>query len=150
MGTIVRNIIPVGSRKNTTGKPQTSEDVWARLLRYVGHWTMFGFGFWAVEEKSSGEIIGEVGVAEFERGLEPRLTRPEAGWILSGPAHGKGFGTEAVRAALAWTENRLGSPHMACLIHPENHASLRVAAKCGFQEVRRCTYTDHPLIVFER
>ena len=83
----------------TSGRPLNREEVWARLLRYLGHWTLFGFGFWAVEEKSSGETIGEVGVAEFERGLEPRLVYPEAGWILSRRAQGKGYGTEAVQVA---------------------------------------------------
>ena len=134
----------------TSGRPLTREEVWSRLLRYVGHWTLFGFGFWAVEEKASGEVIGEVGVAEFERGIEPRLTHPEAGWILTARAHGKGYGTEAVRAAVTWTEGRLGSPHLMCIVHPDNGPSIRVAEKCGFRELRRCLYKDQPLIVFLR
>jgi RimJ/RimL family protein N-acetyltransferase len=41
------------------GKPLTEEDVWARLLRYVGHWAWMGFGYWVVEGKGSGDFAGE-------------------------------------------------------------------------------------------
>lgn len=139
-----------GVTRYTSGRPLSREEVWARLLRYLGHWAALGYGFWAVEEKSTGEFLGEVGIAQFHRGIEPPLTLPEAGWILAAKAHGRGYGTEAVRAAVAWAEGRFGSPHLTCIIHPENVPSLRVAAKCGFREVRRAIYKDHPLIVFER
>jgi RimJ/RimL family protein N-acetyltransferase len=33
------------------GQPSTREETWSRLLRYVGHWTMLGFGYWAVRDK---------------------------------------------------------------------------------------------------
>jgi RimJ/RimL family protein N-acetyltransferase len=35
------------------GKPFTREEVWARLLRYAGHWAMLGYGYWVVREKDS-------------------------------------------------------------------------------------------------
>ena len=40
------------------GKPFSQEEVWTRLLRYVGHWAWLGFGYWALEEKASDEFIG--------------------------------------------------------------------------------------------
>jgi RimJ/RimL family protein N-acetyltransferase len=38
------------------GKPFTREEVWARLLRYAGHWAMLGYGYWVVREKESGPV----------------------------------------------------------------------------------------------
>ena len=35
-------------------------------------------------------------------------------------AHGKGYATEAVRAAIAWGDKHFGQKQTACLIHPEN------------------------------
>ncbi len=134
----------------TSGRPLTREEVWARLLRYIGHWTLLGYGFWVVEEKATGNFVGEVGVAEFERDMESPLDRPEAGWVLAGDAHGKGYATEAVLAAIAWGKTRFESPHLMCLIHPENLASIRIAGKCGFHELRRSNYKDHPVIVMGR
>jgi len=46
------------------GRPFSAEEVWTRLLRYVGHWTLLGFGFWAIEDKAAGSFVGELGFAE--------------------------------------------------------------------------------------
>ena len=68
------------------------------MLRYAGHWQWMGFGFWALEEKSTGAFAGELGFAEFKRELEPSIQGiPEIGWVLAPHAHGKGYATEAVR-----------------------------------------------------
>jgi len=137
--------------RHTTGKPQTSEEVWARILRYVGHWALLGFGFWAVEEKASGEFVGELGFADFKRSLEPPLHGvPEAGWILASPFHGKGYATEAMRAVIAWGDQHFGLVRTACLIHPENVASIRLAEKFGYREYARSVYKEHDVIMFAR
>jgi RimJ/RimL family protein N-acetyltransferase len=37
--------------------------------------------------------------------MQPSLgSAPEAGWVMAPRAHGKGYATEAVRAALAWAD----------------------------------------------
>jgi len=43
------------------GKPLTAEEAWVRLLRYVGHWALLGFGYWVIEEKTTGTFLGEGG-----------------------------------------------------------------------------------------
>jgi RimJ/RimL family protein N-acetyltransferase len=133
------------------GKPLTREEAWARVLRYVGHWALLGFGLWAVEERESGAYVGDVGFANFQREIQPALPDvPEMGWVLSMRAHGKGYATEAVQAATAWGDVRFGGSPTVCLIHPENRASVRVAEKCGFRESLRTTYKDQPTVVFTR
>jgi RimJ/RimL family protein N-acetyltransferase len=133
------------------GKPSTQEEVWTRLLRYVGHWAWMGFGYWALEEKASGEFIGELGFADFKRDIEPSLKdMPELGWALVSRAHGKGYATEAVQAAIAWGDQHFGQNQTACLIHPENLASIRVAEKCGYRESQRTTYKNHEVILSVR
>lgn len=133
------------------GKPFTREEVWTRLLRYLGHWSLMGFGFWVVTEKSSGRLVGEVGFADFKREIQPSIEgEPESGWVLAPWAHGRGFATEAVRAALAWADVHFDSKRTVCLISPDNVASIRVANKCGYQEFARTTYKGHPTIMFER
>ena len=129
------------------GKPSTREEVWARLLRYLGHWSIKGYGFFAVCERATGRFVGDVGIADFKRELEPPLALPEVGWVLAPHAHGKGYATEAVEAALGFGRH-LGT--LTCLIDPDNVPSLRVAAKCGFVEVRRTTYHSSPTVVLER
>jgi len=133
------------------GTPQTEEESWARLLRYVGHWTLLGFGFWVVEEKTTGKFAGEVGFADFKRGLdEPFKNSPEIGWALASEFHGRGYATEAVRAAIAWGDSNFGRHQTMCIIDAENRASIRVAEKCGYREARTAIYKQQPIIVFAR
>ena len=133
------------------GRPFTAEEVWTKLLRYAGHWSLLGFGYWVAHEKESGRFVGEVGFADFKRDLVPSLDdRPELGWALASRAHGKGYATEAVRAALAWGDAHFGSKPTVCLIHPDNLPSLRVAAKAGYRELERTTYKGQPTIIFGR
>jgi RimJ/RimL family protein N-acetyltransferase len=134
-----------------SGRPFTPEEVWARLLRYVGHWTLLDFGFWLIEEKTTGSFVGEAGLAEFQREIEPRIQGvPEVGWVLSPRCCGRGYATEAVQATLAWGEQRFGAARTVCLIHPENRASVRVAEKCGYREFARTTYRGQATVMFER
>ena len=137
--------------RHTTGKPQTREEVWWRILRYIGHWTLMGYGFWALEEKATGKFVGEVGFADFKRELNPPLgDTPESGWILASEFHGKGYATEAMHAVIAWGDEHFGAVRTACLIHPDNAASLRVAEKCGYHEYARSIYRDKEVLVLER
>ena len=133
------------------GTPLSGEECWTRLLRYVGHWALLGFGYWVVEEKATGNFAGEVGFADYKRNLEPPLKdTPEIGWVFAVHAHGKGYATEAVRAAIAWGDAHFGSSRTACIIHPENLSSIRVAEKCGYRELQSTMYKGRPTIVFVR
>lgn len=133
------------------GKPSTEEEVWHRILRYAGHWALMGFGYWAVRERDSGRFVGEVGLADFRRSIEPGFAgAPEAGWVLAPWAHGRGYATEAVRAALAWGDARFGAVRTVCLISPDNGPSLRVAERCGFAAYAHTTYKGSPCILLER
>ncbi len=127
------------------------DECWSRLHRYVGHWALLGHGFWAVEEKASGRYVGDLGLADFRRGLDhPFNDAPEAGWALAPWAHGKGYASEALTAALAWGEARFGSPRVWCIIDPGNGASIRVAEKAGFRRHGEVAYHADTVVVFER
>jgi RimJ/RimL family protein N-acetyltransferase len=126
--------------------PSTREDAWARILRYRGHWELLGHGFWAVTDRATGAFVGETGLADFQRGLQPELGI-EAGWALVPEAQGNGYATEAVRAVLAWGAARLGPREVTAIVDPSNGPSLRVAARCGFVEVRRARYKGDDVVV---
>ena len=135
----------------TTKKPLTREDSWTRFLRYLGHWSLFGFGYWFVEEKNTQSFIGEIGFADYKREIVPSIEgMPEIGWILASSAHGKGLATEAVRAALAWGDTHFTSPRTSCIIDPANAASVRLALKSGYRDWQKTTYKGDPVALFVR
>ncbi|MQT13336.1 GNAT family N-acetyltransferase [Segnochrobactrum spirostomi] len=116
------------------GKPSTPTECWARLLRYRGLWALLGFGYWAVTEKASGRFVGDLGFADFHRPIDPPIHGlPEAGWVLAPWAQGRGYASEALAAALGWLDGTTAHRRTACLIAPENRASVRVAEKAGFR-----------------
>ena len=131
--------------------PFTAEETWSRLLRYIGHWSLMGFGYWVIEEKEKGTFMGELGFADYRRDIAPSLAGiPEIGWVLAQHAHGKGFATEAVRAGIAWGDSHFLEKKTACIIAPENTASIRVAVKCGYRELQRTMYHGNPTVMYVR
>lgn len=136
--------------RHLSAKPSTPEESWLRLVRYPGMWCFLGYGFWAVEEKASGRCIGDIGYADFKRGIPVLEGSPEMGWVFASEAHGKGYASEALAAALVWGQAHFGEHRSACIISPENTASIRVATKAGFVLVEEVVYRDEPNLLFIR
>ena len=137
--------------RHITGRPSTREEAWSRLLRYLGHWALLGFGYWVLEELSTGTFMGEMGFADYQRDIEPSFDgRPELGWVLTTAAQGKGYATEALMAITSWGDAHFGGKETACMIAPENAASIRVAGKIGFLKKLETTYKGEPTLVFYR
>lgn len=134
------------------GTPAAPHEAWARMLKYAGLWSLLGFGYWALEERATGRYVGELGFAEFMRELEPSIQgTPELGWALVSSAHGRGYATEAVRAAVGWGEQRFGpGARSVCIISPENAASIRVATKVGYGEPMPAHFAGEPILVYTR
>ncbi|MBI1361992.1 MAG: GNAT family N-acetyltransferase [Alphaproteobacteria bacterium] len=133
------------------GKPSTREEAWSRILRCAGLWRLLGYGFWAVEERESGRLLGDVGVMEAKRDIDPPFEgEPEAGWAFTPAVHGRGYALEAVTAMMGWADANLTAPKLVCIIHPDNAPSIRLAGKAGFRERIRTTYHGEPTIQFDR
>ena len=134
-----------------SGNPSSRQDSWARLLRYLGHWRALPYGYWALEDKASGQFLGEAGFADFKRDIQPPLDgTPEIGWILRTAAHGRGLASEAVAAAVSWGDANLDSDRTVCIVDPVHAASLRVARKNGYRELVRTTYQGQAALLLER
>lgn len=133
------------------GKPSTREESWARMVRLPGLWALLGYGYWVVEEKATSAFVGEVGFADFKRDLTPSIEgEPEHGWVLAPDAQGKGYATEAVQASLRWLADNTPWRRTACIIAPENTASIRVAEKACYREIAHTEYKGAPTIVYRR
>jgi RimJ/RimL family protein N-acetyltransferase len=133
------------------GAPSTEQQSWMRLIGYVGHWSLLQFGYWVVEERAGRQFVGEVGFADFRRDVDPSLDdAPEIGWVFATAFHGRGYATEAARAAVAWGDRHFASPRTVCLIDADNAASIRVAEKAGYTAFKRIELKGTPTMLFER
>ncbi len=99
-----------------------------RLLRE--HWARHGFGHWAVEERESGRFVGRTGVKRHpDWELDDQNT--EVGWLYDRAVWGRGYATEAARAAVAFCFEQLERPEVISIAHPDNVRSRAVMERTG-------------------
>jgi RimJ/RimL family protein N-acetyltransferase len=108
-------------------KPVTEELVgWRNAAIMAGHWALYGFGMFVVEEKSSQRFAGRVGPW-----FPPTWPGFEVGWGVAKEFRGKGYAVEAARAAIEWVFANFEIDEVIHSIDPENAASQAVARRLG-------------------
>lgn len=126
------NADPEVMRYIGAGQPRPRDEAWSAMARLLGHWQLRGYGMYAVEERTTGHLIGRLGLHRPEGW--PGL---EIGWLIARDHWGHGYAPEGARTVLHEAFRRLAVPRIISLIHPANQASIRVAEKLG----ERCTGT---------
>jgi RimJ/RimL family protein N-acetyltransferase len=133
------------------GQKLNRNECWTRLLRAHGMWSLLGYSFWIIEDRITGTLIGEAGVMDAKRDLEPSLDGTlEAGWVLHPAYHGKGLAREAMTAVLDWADTNFPAMPQSCIIEGGNVASLRLAQHLGFQEIARSDVKGSQMRQFRR
>ena len=114
------------------GKPVTTELAgWRNAAVMAGHWTLHGFGMFAVEEKASAKYVGRVG--PWSPPLWPGF---EVGWGIASEFRGKGYAVEAARASIDWVFATFELDEIVHCIEPVNAASQGVARRLGARKDR--------------
>jgi RimJ/RimL family protein N-acetyltransferase len=104
----------------------TLQETWRYVAGWLGHWVLRGYGQWAIEERGSGRLVGRAGI------INPAdWPGAEVGYLLGREWWGRGYATEAARAAMDWGFERVGFDELLSLIDPANHASIAVATRLG-------------------
>jgi RimJ/RimL family protein N-acetyltransferase len=133
------------------GEPHSREESWRRMLAAPGMWQLLGYGYWAVERKRDGVFLGQVGFADFKRDMSPSIEgQPEMGWFFAVHAHGQGYASEAVAAALEWADCALAGQEIVAIIDPDNARSIRVAEKAGFALRCEANYKGDTVLLYRR
>jgi len=101
-----------------------------------------GYGLWALELAASGEFVGLTGlqVPSFEAHFTPAV---EIGWRLRRAAWGKGYATEAGRAALAFGFERAQLDEVVAFTSVANVRSRAVMRRLGMTHDPADDF-DHP------
>jgi RimJ/RimL family protein N-acetyltransferase len=117
----------------------TSDDL---VDRFAAHWAEHGLGLWAVERRTDGRLLGFTGlsVPGFDAHFTPAV---EVGWRLVRDAWGKGYATEAARAALRFGFETCGLQEIVSFTVPANARSRRVMERIGMTHDPADDF-DHP------
>jgi RimJ/RimL family protein N-acetyltransferase len=111
------------------GPVLTFEQAAASALNYQDKLDRYGFGFWAVEIRSSAEFIGFTGLDTVDE--EMPFTGIELGWRLARPAWGHGYATEAAQAAVQFGFDSLDLPEIVAVTMAANLRSQAVMRRLG-------------------
>ena len=114
------------------GGVKNSEQCWRLLATYIGHWSMKGYGYMAVEESSSGRFLGCVGLWDSEPWPELEMDY----WLMQ-EAQGQGYAFEAANAVLHHAFSTLGLETLVSYIAADNQASIRLAERLGARYEKR-------------
>jgi RimJ/RimL family protein N-acetyltransferase len=115
--------------------PPSLEQVQNLIAAQVGHWEEHGFGWWAVELRSSQALIGWSGLQYL-----PGTEEVEIGYLLSKAVWGKGLATEGASAGLRFGFEHLKLERIVGIVHPGNTASQRVLEKLGMSFANEAEY----------
>ena len=127
----------------SNGEPWPDERIREWAGRQVTHFSKFGFCFWKLIYKETGEMIGFCG-------LQPLDATPdiEIGWWLARAWWGKGLATEAAREALRDGFERVGLERIVSIAMRENVSSTRIMEKLGMKYEREMTRRGVGVVLF--
>lgn len=117
------------------GSALSRDDAWRQMAMILGHWVLRGFGLWAVEEKTTGRLLGRIG-CHYPEGF-PAF---EIGYTLGRDAWGRGYAREGAAAALAYARDVLHRQEIVSVIRPDNVRSIRVAESLGAVAAERVEF----------
>lgn len=122
-----------------------TEEKYLSYLKYA--YSFYGYGYWTVSLRETGEIVGWCGFKEWVpektdpafqyMKMDNPVVRPEQpelelGYLVSEEHRRKGIALEMCRMVLAYGFETLDAGRIRVRIESSNHASLRLAEKLGF------------------
>jgi ribosomal-protein-alanine N-acetyltransferase len=115
----------------------------ATLKRHEEAQETRGFSSWAVVERGTDRVLGDVGFGVFEPTGDIEL-----GYTLARDCWGRGYATEAASACLAAGAAHLDAARIVAVVDAENEASMRVAERIGMQRIDAIDAHGRPHVIF--
>lgn len=110
----------------TLGRVLSEGESWRMCATLAGHWLLRGYGPYALEEKTSGAMVGTVGLW-----YPVDFPEREIKWALNPACWGMGYASEAARAVQAMAKIIYPDSPPISFIHRDNVSSIRVALSVG-------------------
>jgi RimJ/RimL family protein N-acetyltransferase len=97
--------------------------------RHTAIYGRLGFGFWAVERKSDGRLVGMCGLIKRDA-----LMEADIGYALMPEFRGQGYAREAAAACLRYAHDVLGLAEVWGITGPANAGSAAVLQQIGLED----------------
>jgi RimJ/RimL family protein N-acetyltransferase len=125
------------------GGVMDANNAWRRLAVYVGHWTLRGYGTFALADKATGELVGYSGIYDPDGWPEREIN-----WGLRRKFLGRGLITEAASCVRDYAYDDLGFTTITSCIDMQNAPSQAVAKRLGCTLDRTVDFRGRPMGVF--
>lgn len=114
--------------------------------RHTATYGRLGFGFWAVERKSDGALLGMCGLVKRDT-----LMEADVGYALMPAFRGQGYAREAAAACVRYAQDVLGLPEVWGITGPDNAPSAGVLQQIGLADagITRLVGNDYDTWVFK-
>ncbi len=127
----------------TFGRALTEGESWRAMCSMVGHWSIRGYGPFALVQADTQKVIGAAGLWYPNDWPEPEIK-----WALSRPFWGKGYASEAVRAIQLPAFHHLDKKPPISFINAQNEASIRLATAVGAEYENTVEFRGSPWHVY--
>jgi RimJ/RimL family protein N-acetyltransferase len=130
------------------GEPKLMQDLAEaeeRIASYRKWSSRAPLGFWAIELRATGQVVGSVLILEVPNAENDEV---QIGWHLHPDSWGQGYASEAASAVLAYGLAH-GLPQILALTHLTNAPSQNLARRIGMDSLGRTDqWYDEPSALF--
>lgn len=130
-------------RAQYMGGPMTQKAAWGMFCHDVALWALLGHGALMIEDKVSGECLGQVGINH-----GPLFPEHEIGWYVYPHAEGKGVAFEAAKTLRDWGFREMGLKTLVSYVDRDNLRSCKLAERLGAKLDAKAPRNDPEDLVF--
>jgi RimJ/RimL family protein N-acetyltransferase len=120
------------------GGQKDADQAWRHMALQIGHWSLKGFGYWAVDRRDTDEFVGCAGLWH-----SPGWPELELGYWLVKEHQGKGYALEACLRCIDYAREVLKASSLVSYIDPDNEPSIRLAKRLGAAYEGTIQLTSH-------
>jgi RimJ/RimL family protein N-acetyltransferase len=125
--------------------PFSMEESRAWIEKNLVRYEVLGYGLWAVEDKQTGEFLGNVGPTLQQ---VDGVGEAELGWSITPARARQGIASEAAAACRDDCFTRLDMSYVIALVRPENRPSRGVAERIGMTVWKETLHSNVPHLVY--
>jgi len=111
----------------------------------LNNYAKYGVGLWIVEDKATGDFLGQCGIVPQEVDGEIKM---EIGYLFVRRAWGKGYATEAATACKKFGFEQLNESEMISLVDVHNIPSVKVAERIGMSVRKKINKWEKEILVY--